>query len=664
MAGQATISPKPPSCGTRGGRSAHGRSCLPGKLERSYPAAASRVSTRPKATPLRDSAITVEGARPSEAGSWRAALLIDWNVQILAYLDGSGKKGNFIPWRVDGHLLGAWTPLSFLEIGADLPVTFAQGDNFQAIVGDRPPYSNGVSGGLGDIRIVPRLLAPASWKLPIGIAFIPEIRFPTGDGDSFLGDLSVVFAPRVAVEVPRRGAPAPQRRLPLSPAGGVLEPRGEQRATGGGAVIWALPSGKVFLKPELMFETTFSTPLATPFAANVGGTSAYATTPWEMLIGARVRFNKHLGAELDMGRGVAANAGYGREAFRLLALFRIDVEPEPKQVIDDRDGDGVPDDKDRCPDEPGDGPDGCPDLDWDKDGIPNVDDRCPREPGTRELDGCPDRDLDGIPDPEDKCPDQPGPAENDGCPVEGPLVTLESDRVRLRGSVHFDTDKAIIKPESFPLLDEVVGVLAKHPELTHVRVEGHTDNRGTWAYNQDLSKRRAASVVEYLVAHGIDRKRMLSAGYGFDRPIADNGTALGRAKNRRVECRLLDDDEAQKSQAARQVRRDRLSPGAAERRSASPRRGAAWRRRATVDRSRWRFGTGSWSRRLVSSPVWAASALEGARIHGRGDTGPGEEESPGDATGAAGRPARESRGGRGLLEARPDPGRRAAGVPR
>ncbi len=100
-------------------------------------------------------------------------------------------------------------------------------------------------------------------------------------------------------------------------------------------------------------------------------------------------------------------------------------------------------------------------------------------------------------------PRQPGPAENDGCPVEGPLVTLESDRVRLNGSVHFDTDKAIIKPESFPLLDEVVSVLQKNPQLKQVRVEGHTDNRGTAAYNLDLSRRRAAAVLEYLVQHGI-----------------------------------------------------------------------------------------------------------------------------------------------------------------
>ncbi len=232
----------------------------------------------------------------------------------------------------------------------------------------------------------------------------------------------------------------------------------------------------------------------------------------------------------------------------MLASIRYDFEPEPPPPpVKDRDHDGVPDDKDRCPDEPGDGPDGCPDLDWDKDGIPNVDDRCPHEPGTPELDGCPDRDMDGIPDPEDKCPDQPGPAENDGCPVEGPLVTLESDRVRLNGSVHFDTDKAVIKPDSFALLDEVVGVLQKNPQLKLVRVEGHTDNRGTATYNLDLSRRRAAAVLEYLVQHGVSRKRLVSAGYGFERPIADNATALGRAKNRRVEFRVLGDDTSTKS---------------------------------------------------------------------------------------------------------------------
>lgn len=498
-----------------------------------------------KVSPLSGSAFTVEGARPAPPESWHVELLLDWNVQILAYREGDQKLGNFIPWRVDGHLLGAWTVLPFLELGADLPVTLAQGDNFQTIAGDiGSPYSDPVSGGLGDLRLLPRLFTPASWKWPIDVAVVPELRFPTGSAQSFLGGRGFVFAPRANLE----HAFGPVRLLldvglRYRSTARYLQLIVENELTGGGAVVWTLPTGKVFRRPELIAETTFSTPLSQPFAGNVGTSSASATTPWEFLLGARTLFGKHWGAELAMGRGVSSMAGYGREAFRLLASVRFEVEPEPPPLpIKDRDHDGVPDELDRCPDEPGDGPDGCPDLDWDKDGIPNVDDRCPREPGTRELDGCPDRDMDGIPDPEDKCPDEPGPAENDGCPVAGPLVTLESDRVRLRGSVHFDTDKAIIKPESFPLLDEVVGVLAKNPQLKHVRVEGHTDNRGTAPYNLDLSRRRAASVVEYLVQHGIARKRLVSAGYGFERPIADNGTALGRAKNRRVEFRLLEDE--------------------------------------------------------------------------------------------------------------------------
>src|SRR5215469_6903464 len=465
-----------------------------------------------KATPLSSSAFVVEGARAAPVGSWHAEFLVDWNVQILAALNGDQKSGNFIPWRVDGHLLGAWTLLPFLELGGDLQVTFAQGDNFEAIAGGFPPFNTGVSGGLGDIRLVPRLFTPASWKLPVDLAIVPELRFPTGKSDSFLGGNGVIFAPRANIE--RSFGPV---RLLLNDGlryrstGRFINLIVENELTGGGAVVWTLPSGSVFRRPELIAETTFSTPLSQPFAANVGSNSASATTPWEFLLGARAMFGKHWGGTLAMGRGIASDAGYGREAFRLLAGIRYEFEPEP--AIKDRDHDGVPDDLDKCPDEPGDGPDGCPDLDWD-----------------------------GIPDPEDKCPDQPGPAENDGCPVTGPLVTLESDRVRLNGSVHFDYDKAIIKPESFPLLDEVVGVLSKNPQLKHVRVEGHTDNKGTAAYNLDLSKRRAASVVEYLVQHGIDRKRLVSAGYGFERPIADNATALGRAKNRRVEFKLLDDE--------------------------------------------------------------------------------------------------------------------------
>jgi len=137
---------------------------------------------------------------------------------------------------------------------------------------------------------------------------------------------------------------------------------------------------------------------------------------------------------------------------------------------------------------------------------------------------------------EDKCPNQPGPAENDGCPLpEGePLVEVQSRRISLNGAINFDTGKDTIKSESFRLLDQIAKLLGEHPEFERIRVEGHTDNVGNAAYNKELSARRAASVVAYLVGKGISQARLVPAGYGFDGPIASNATALGRAKNRRV----------------------------------------------------------------------------------------------------------------------------------
>jgi outer membrane protein OmpA-like peptidoglycan-associated protein len=160
------------------------------------------------------------------------------------------------------------------------------------------------------------------------------------------------------------------------------------------------------------------------------------------------------------------------------------------------------------------------------------------------MDGCPDRDGDFIPDPEDRCPDEPGPAENDGCPVKGPVVELlETQKISLKDSIHFDYDKATIKPESSPVLDSIAALIRDHPELRSIRVEGHTDNRGSAAYNRDLSRRRAASVVRALVQRGIAADRLVAEGYGFDRPVADNRTALGRAKNRRVEFTILQEGQ-------------------------------------------------------------------------------------------------------------------------
>ena len=119
-----------------------------------------------------------------------------------------------------------------------------------------------------------------------------------------------------------------------------------------------------------------------------------------------------------------------------------------------------------------------------------------------------------------------------------PDVVLEGDQIRLRGSVLFNLGEAVIHKQSFPLLDEMAAILKSKPDIELLEIGGHTDNRGGRPYNQDLSERRASAVVEYLVKKGVQRGRLTSRGFAFDRPIASNQDALGRAKNRRVEFQI------------------------------------------------------------------------------------------------------------------------------
>jgi outer membrane protein OmpA-like peptidoglycan-associated protein len=207
----------------------------------------------------------------------------------------------------------------------------------------------------------------------------------------------------------------------------------------------------------------------------------------------------------------------------------------------DDDGDGVPNYIDQCPDTPKDvkvDSVGCP-IDDDGDGVPNFIDQCPDTPKGVKVDsvGCPvDTDGDAIPDYLDKCPNISGPKSNYGCP-ELKKEVRNLFKKAMQG-IQFETDKDVIKKISYPILDKIVNVMKDNPTYM-LFISGHTDSTGSDEYNQMLSEKRAAAVLNYLVQHGVDASRITSKGYGQSKPIADNKTSEGRALNRRVEFEVI-----------------------------------------------------------------------------------------------------------------------------
>lgn len=212
----------------------------------------------------------------------------------------------------------------------------------------------------------------------------------------------------------------------------------------------------------------------------------------------------------------------------------------------DTDGDGLCDDLDECPNEPG--PienNGCPILDRDGDGIPDTEDDCPDTPGVASsipgCNGCPDSDGDGVCDALDECPDEFGTVENNGCPeIADPCTDMQAIKDALK-DVLFEYNSDQLTASSKATLDNVAPLLtSKNIQNPHWLVEGHTDNVGSQHYNLPLSEKRANSVKAYLESKGVPASILKSVGFGLSLPITTNETAEGRARNRRVELKYAD----------------------------------------------------------------------------------------------------------------------------
>jgi OOP family OmpA-OmpF porin len=197
----------------------------------------------------------------------------------------------------------------------------------------------------------------------------------------------------------------------------------------------------------------------------------------------------------------------------------------------DTDGDGVADPDDKCPSVAGlVGFGGCPDSD--ADGVQDSEDACPKVAGLPAFGGCPDTDGDGIPDNKDKCPTVAGVAEEKGCPKVDEAVIKKA--AKSAKGVYFETAKDIIKTESIDDMDVLASILIED-ESIDCDIQGHTDNAGKSDKNLLLSQKRADACKAYLVNKGIAAERLTAKGFGDTVPVADNKTAAGKAKNRRVE---------------------------------------------------------------------------------------------------------------------------------
>jgi OmpA-OmpF porin, OOP family len=202
----------------------------------------------------------------------------------------------------------------------------------------------------------------------------------------------------------------------------------------------------------------------------------------------------------------------------------------------DADADGIADGDDSCPGtKAGYAVDvkGCP-LDTDSDGVLNEEDACPDKAGVLALKGCPDTDGDGVADNQDRCPEVKGTLTNKGCPEISKEDVKKITQIGSKIFMETNSDKLLVA--SLAQLDELATILKRY-EQANLLIEGHTDSQGDDASNMVLSQKRTESVKTYLMGRGIMESRLTAVGYGETKPIADNKTAAGRAKNRRVELK-------------------------------------------------------------------------------------------------------------------------------
>ncbi len=469
-----------------------------------------------------------------------AGLFFSYAKDPLVLRDANGNLppgGRLIEHQLGMTLVGALSVYGRAEVGLTLPFI-----PYQATDPTLAPSGRVAAGAVGDIKVDFKLLAwRRRWEgqRSIGFGILGGVNLPSGNTAAFAGHGG--FGGHVRLLL---GYRAPRGSVSFS-FGGLLR---ESRTFYDLNVTHQLQVGlaghvNLWRGLDVIGEIVTAIGVGLPRGTGLQGSEV----PTEVLAGLRYRTKLGLAPLLAAGGGIGR--GYGTPIGRVILGLSFNHPGKAVTLVDRRVNNDRTPPKPAVPAKPTEPvrPTPAADPDTDGDGIVDRIDGCPNQKGVMENRGCPDIDSDGdgIVDRSDKCPFDPenynAVDDDDGCDDGGgSLARLEGTVIEIKDGIGFESG-TLFDPKSFKHLDALGNLLRNHPELTKVRIEGHTDNKGSALENLDLSRDRASTVKRFLVEnHRIDGKRIIAQGFGADKPIADNKTPQGRTKNRRIDVVIVE----------------------------------------------------------------------------------------------------------------------------
>ena len=463
---------------------------------------------------------------PLSLGLW-----LSYGHNPLVRVDHGDVVEHIVRSQVGLDLTGSYAFARWFELGAHVPLAFLAGDGLSAAA-------------VGDLRLLPKFRLLDDRRKPVGLAILADTRLPTHTNRFYGGARLPAFAPRLLLDH-RFGLSGFRAGIDV---GALIRKETEYRNVSAASELLAgIGLGYRFDggrgPVELLLDLRSAVGLVKTHSEEVA---------LEALAAVEVDVTPEW--KLHAGGGLGLLEGFGVPTGR--ALLGVRWEPSPndpdhdgvrsERRADDARGAGAVADEPQGADESTaesvdavddaareaairGGYDACPDLPEDYDGI-------------EDEDGCPegDQDGDGVLDYLDRCPDEAetinGFEDDDGCKDEGPAqIVIEEGRITILETIRFEPNSSKLERGSYGVLDQITLSMRKNQHIQRIEIGGHTDSTGSHELNMRLSRERARSVRQYLIAKGIEPSRLSARGYGPDSPLADNESDAGRTKNRRVE---------------------------------------------------------------------------------------------------------------------------------